>query len=176
VLLREPAIEAQSLAFSPDGSLLVTPMGNCAVVWNMPSGTTNTVLPMAHQTSGAAFSGDGKLLAIHAYWDIALFEVNTWKRLDTLKGHESVIAAIAFDPEGKTLASVGFDNSLRLWSVPARAEVAVLYDHLDYALAVAFTPDGRSLISGSRDKTMKLRRIPSFEEISAAERAAAARR
>jgi WD40 repeat protein len=77
---------------------------------------------------------------------------------------------MAFDPDGKTLASVGFDRSLRLWSVPARAEVAVLYDHLDQTTTVAFTPDGQWLITGSRDKTVKLRRIPSLAEIAAAER------
>jgi WD40 repeat protein len=176
VLLREPDLAAQGFAFSPDGSLLVTPMGSSAVVWNIPSGTTNTVLPLQHSTSGAAFSADGTLLAIHAYGDIALFEVKAWKPLGILKGHESVIAAMAFAPDAKTLASVGFDNSLRLWSVPARAEVAVLHDHVDYALAVAFTSDGRWLISGSRDRTVKLRPIPSFEEIQAAERAEAARR
>ena len=173
VLLRRPNIEAQGFAFSPDGSLLVTPMGdpNCAVVWNMPAGTTNAVLPTKYFASGAAFSADGALLAVKAYWDIALFEVKTWKRLGMLQGHETLILAIAFAPDGKTLASVGFDGSLRLWSVPARAEVAVLWDHVDEAHAVAFTSDGRWLISGSRDKTVKLRRIPTFEEIQAAERA-----
>jgi WD40 repeat protein len=176
LLLRGPYSDAQGFAFSPDGSLLVTPMGSSAVVWNIPSGTTNTVLPMQHSTSGAAFSTDGNLLAIQAYWDIAMFEVKAWKPLGILKGHESVIAAMAFAPDAKTLASVGFDNSLRLWSVPALAEVAVLYDHVDYALAVAFTSNGRWLISGSRDRTVKLRRIPSFEEIQAAERTEAARR
>jgi WD40 repeat protein len=175
LLLREPDIEAQGFAFSPDGSLLVTPIGNRAVVWDMPAGTTNKELPMNYQTTGAAFSADGTLLAVKAYWDIALFEVKTWKQLGMLRGHEHLILAMAFAPDGKTLASVGFDGSLRLWSVPAQAEVAVLWDHVDEAHTVAFTPDGRWLISGSRDKTVKLRRIPSFEEIQAAESSQAAR-
>jgi WD40 repeat protein len=64
------------------------------------------------------------LLAVKAYWDIALFEVKTWKPLGMLQGHEHLIHAMAFAPDGKTLASVGLDGSLRLWSVPARAEVA----------------------------------------------------
>ncbi len=175
VLLRESNFEAQGFAFSPDGSLLVTPRGNRAVVWDMPAGTTNKVLRMNYLATGAAFSADGTLLAIKAYWDIALFEVKTWKPLGMLQGNAHLIHAMAFAPDGKTLASVGFDGSLRLWSVPARAEVAVLWDHLDEAYTVAFTPDGQWLISGSRDKTVKLRRIPSFEEIQAAESSNAAR-
>ena len=170
-LLRSPPEDTEHLAFSPDGSLLVTPMGvtKCAVVWNIPAGTTNTVLPMGDHTTGAAFSPDGTLLAVRDFSTIALFEVNTWKPLGTLRGHEHVIYAMVFAPDGKTLASVGVDYSVRLWSVPARAEVAVLHDHVDWTTTVAFTPDGQWLISGSRDKTVKLRRIPSFAQIQAAE-------
>jgi len=172
-LLRKPPNDAQHFGFSPDGSLLVTPMGTakCAVVWNLPTGATNRALPMETLTSGAAFSRDGTLLAVKDFSTVALFEVGTWKLLGTLRGHEHVIMAMAFSPDGKTLASVGIDYSVRLWSVPARAELAVLHDHVDWTTTVAFTPDGQWLLSGSRDKTVKLRRIPSFEEIDVAETA-----
>jgi WD40 repeat protein len=71
---------------------------------------------------------------------------------------------------------VGVEGAVRLWSVPACAEVAALYDHQDGTETVAFSSDGQWLISGSRDKTIKLRRIPTFEEIRAAESAEATRR
>ncbi len=167
----QPPNTPYQLVFSPDGAFLVTPMAadNRAIVWDMPAGTTNTVLPMVDHTMGAAFSPDGKLLAVRDFMTIALFEVGTWKRLDTLSGHEGVIWDMAFAPDGKTLASVGNDYSVRLWSVPALAEVAVLRDHRDLTTTVAFTPDGQWLITGSRDKTVKLRRIPSLAEIAARE-------
>jgi len=163
-------VDGGGLAFSPDGTLLVTPMGAArrAIVWKLPAGTTN-VLSMDRNTTGAVFSPDGTILAVKAFWNISLFEVKTWKRLGPLIGHESVIVAMAFAPDGKTLASVGLDGSLRLWSVPARAEVAVLYDHADWVQTVAFSTNGDWLITGSRDKTVNLRRIPSFAEIQAAE-------
>jgi WD40 repeat protein len=119
----------------------------------MPAGTTNKVLSMDYFTSGAAFTADGRLLALKAYWDIALFEVNTWKPLGKLKGHGHLIAAMAFAPDGKTLASVSFDGSLRLWSVPARAEVAVLWDHVDSATTVAFTPISMAHLGRPRQDT-----------------------
>jgi WD40 repeat protein len=109
-------------------------------------------------------------------FDIELFKVQTWEHLGTLKGHQHVINQVAFAPDGKILASVAIDGSVRLWSVPGCEEVAVLYDHLDCTETVAFTPDGQWLISGSRDKTVKLRRIPSFEEIQTAGGLVATRR
>ena len=172
-LLVNPPGGPQNFAFSPDGSLLATPMNDakCTIIWNMPAGTTNTVLRSELNARGAAFSLDGALLAVFAFEDVELFEVNTWKLLGTLKGHGHVINAAAFAPEGQTLASGSNDGSVRLWNVPACDEVAVLYDHLDAIEAVAFTPDGRYLISGVRvDRTVKLRKIASFTEIAATER------
>jgi WD40 repeat protein len=176
-LLRDPPANHAGFAFSADGSLLVTPMGdNFAIVWNMPSGTTNH-LKFNSYVGEAALSSDGSMLALAlGFFDIALLKVGTWERLGTLKGHEHVIHWTAFAPDGKILASVAIDGSVRLWSLPGCDEVAVLYDHLDATGTVAFTPDGQWLISGSSDKTVKLRRLPSFEEIQTAESAAAARR
>jgi WD40 repeat protein/predicted Ser/Thr protein kinase len=170
-LSQDPPGGPQYFAFSPDGSLLATPMGGkmSTIIWNMPAGTTNTVIPCRTNARGATFSPDGTMLAINTFEDIELYEARSWKPLGTLKGHEHVINGIAFAPDGKILASVGNEGSVRLWSVPGCEEVAVLYDHLGGAEAVAFTSDGHWLISGARDKTVKLRRIPSFAEIAAAE-------
>jgi WD40 repeat protein len=43
------------------------------------------------------------------------------KLQETLEGHEAEIYAIAFSPDGKTLASVSQDQTLRLWPIRKRA-------------------------------------------------------
>jgi WD40 repeat protein len=35
-----------------------------------------------------------------------------------LKGHKELVYGVAFTPDGKTLATAGFDHEVKLWSFP----------------------------------------------------------
>jgi actin-like ATPase involved in cell morphogenesis len=79
-------------------------------------------------------------------------------RLGTpLTGHTSPVYGIAFSPDGTLLATVGADNTLRLWDVASRRPVGEpLRGHTDLIYSVAFSRDGRTLATGSRDRTVRL--------------------
>jgi WD40 repeat protein len=55
---------------------------------------------------------------------------------------------VAFSPDGRTLASGGWDGTVRLWSVPVAQEVLTLAGHKGKVTALAFAPDGTALVSG----------------------------
>ncbi|MBO2464560.1 WD40 repeat domain-containing serine/threonine protein kinase [Actinomadura violacea] len=74
-----------------------------------------------------------------------------------LKGHTGRVTAVAFSPDGKTLASTSDDGTVRLWDLATRAPIGQpLTGHKDAVLSVAFDPKGRTLVTGSKDKTARV--------------------
>ncbi len=74
-----------------------------------------------------------------------------------LGDHRGKVLSVAFSPDGETLASGAYDNTVRLWDLRnPGAEPTVLDDHEDGVFWVAFSPDGKILASGSDDTTVRL--------------------
>ena len=63
---------------------------------------------------------------------------------------------MAFSPDGKTLASGSYDNTVRLWDVESGQLINTLTGHTDYVFSLAFSPDGKILASSSRDGAVLL--------------------
>ena len=68
----------------------------------------------------------------------------------------AVVLALAYSPDGSTLASAGDDAVIRLRDVASGRVVGRLEGHGDAVSCLAFSPDGRTLATGSYDRTVKL--------------------
>jgi WD40 repeat protein len=82
--------------------------------------------------------------------------------------HHGQVWAVAFSPDGRTLATGGDDYTIKLWNLASLQEAAVLRGHTALVAGLAFSPDGRQLASCGGDGTVRLWRAPTFAEIAAA--------
>ncbi len=160
--------EVMSLAFSPDGRSLAT-AGQDALVrvwdaqnWKLVAELASHTLPV----QALAFSSDDKLLA-SAGKDGA----RIWRRSDfqqvaqiaELRG----FSCIAFSPDGRTLATGGDDELVKLWDVSTGHSIAKLTGHTGAVHAISFAPDGRTLASCGADRFTWLWDLQTHEDLVA---------
>ncbi|MEK8169804.1 hypothetical protein NKH77_08300 [Streptomyces sp. M19] len=72
-----------------------------------------------------------------------------------MPGPEDAVMALAFSPDGRTLA-VGTDDGLRLWDVAARRVRATVSARTGLVIDVSFSPDGSTLATTGNDHTVAL--------------------
>ena len=74
-----------------------------------------------------------------------------------LTGHTDYVDAVVFGPDGRILATGGFDGVVRLWDVATRKQVGdPLASHAIPVMSAAFSPDGRILAVGGGDGKVRL--------------------
>ncbi|RYP03115.1 hypothetical protein DL765_010598 [Monosporascus sp. GIB2] len=83
------------------------------------------------------------------------------KTVQTLEGHGGSVNSIAFSSDGKMLASVSYDETVRLWDAATGAHKQTLEGHRGCVNSVAFSPDafspnGKIIGSASDDRTVRL--------------------
>ncbi|MED7952152.1 nSTAND1 domain-containing NTPase [Streptomyces sp. BE303] len=71
-------------------------------------------------------------------------------------GHGSAVLAVAYSPDGRTLATGSADHTVKLWDTATHRMLATLTGHGSTVMTVAFSPDGRTLASAGADRTVRL--------------------
>ena len=77
-------------------------------------------------------------------------------RLTVQIGHAFQIWCVSLSPDGRLLATGGFDGVVHLWDVATGREIRRFEGHTYAVHSIAFSADGRRLVSGSRDGTARL--------------------
>ncbi|MFI8519798.1 trypsin-like peptidase domain-containing protein [Streptomyces sp. NPDC085481] len=73
-----------------------------------------------------------------------------------LTGHTETVRTVVFSPNGKILATVGDDRTLRLWDVATGRAHMIRKEHTNEVYSAAFSPDGKTLATGDADDTVRL--------------------
>ena len=153
--------------FSPDSVLLAA----------TTSGTTVTVLDMERNRKVATlvhneivqrirFSRTGSQLVI-----VGTDTIQTWNIGDPapqspiIRGHTAVCSAVAFSPDGSTLAAGHWINGITLWNVQQLEQQATLgRKELGMIRSLDYSPCGNKLAVGSHDSVVRVWDIEKPEE------------
>ena len=112
-------------ALSPDGKVLAAAAAGTVrgeytpalFLWDAANGDALGVLPYSESFGRVAFSPDGQLIAASNGARITIWDVADPKLVAELDSNADIIRALAFSPDGATLASAAGDGTLALWQV-----------------------------------------------------------
>jgi WD40 repeat protein len=144
----------REFAVSDDGTLIAASTGlseEVETIWNIQTHRSEKAIPaQSFITWHAAFSQDNTILAVIDQQDLVLWDL-TAKRINRRLHHDGEVSAIAFSPDGKSLATASLDHTARVWSLSSGEELVRMV-HDDAVVSVSFSADGKEIFTSGLDR------------------------
>src|SRR5439155_9154337 len=170
-LLAPPKLAINAVALSPDAAVLaIARHGQVELQSLQTRQTLRTLGGISGSVNGVAFSHDGQYVVAAAgesglFGEARLFDVENGALVKEFRGHKDSLYSARLSPDGKTLATAGYDSAIKLWNVADGSEQRTLDGHNGAIFELAFRSDGKVLASASGDRTVKLWSVTTGERL-----------
>ncbi len=157
-----PLDPVTTVTYHPEGRILAAGQYGQVTLWDLQQGQPQRVITAGLlAVHDLAFSPDGRWLAIAGgraavSGTIHLIEWASGRLRCTLRGHDDVVAKVAFSPDSGVLVSASYDQTLVQWDLAANRQLRRIEAHSAPVVDVAFAPNGTWYVSASQDRTLRV--------------------
>ena len=152
-------LAGETVAYSPDGTLIAVAGPGGIELYKGSTGRAYTSFPIGIPNARACFSPDGQTLLVGgngAGGLVQLWNVTSGTLTGTISTGLTSVIALAYSPDGKTIAlggSTASSGALQLWSVATNKQIATFPTTASAIYTVAFSRDGTILTDGGSKPT-----------------------
>jgi RNA polymerase sigma factor (sigma-70 family) len=146
------AAAIRALAFSEDGTLLASyGVGEKLIrIWDVAAAKETAQISIGGETIQQLGFALGQTALVYVQWPerlVRVVDLRSGQPVCKTAGHRGQVQAVAYSPDGKTLASGGTDDTIRFWEPLTGTEVRQANARQLYVCSLAFSPDGKRVAS-----------------------------
>ncbi len=147
----------RSIAIDPKGNYVIAGTEDGKIMkWDLNTGKGSQLYSGSYSVRKVNFNSTGSRIAFgDRVGNIRIINAGSGQVISQIRGHTNIVNDIEFSPDGRLLASVSMDGTLKLWDARnlRNKPIHLEKEHNSRFFSVAFSRSGRYLVS-SNDKGM----------------------